>query len=77
MTLCSPCRVSRDEWLTRVIPPWRGQCFRCLAKGGQGCAGCVLCESSLSAHRREQRELTRFQLNLIENICKKKHQKEN
>ena len=73
LSRCAPCQASYDEWLTRIIPPWRGQCFRCMAKGGAGYAGCVLCESSLNAHRREQRELTRFQLDLIDNICKKNH----
>lgn len=70
MSLCDKHQESYDAWLTRINDPWRGQCYRCLAKGGTGYAGCINCTSSLADHRREQRKLRTFQLDLIEKICK-------
>ena len=69
MNLCEICRPLYDGWLTRHNDPWRGKCWKCLTRDGL----CNKCQDNLSAHRREQRELVRRQLDGITKHCKEKH----
>lgn len=70
--ICAECRPIYDGWLTRRNDPWRGKCWKCLTRDGL----CNRCQDNLSAHRREQRELVRRQLDGITKHCKEKHDRD-